>query len=36
MAKNKLSIYLIKEDINEEEIFEENSGVNILKKYAEK
>lgn len=35
MAKNKLSIYLIKEDINEEEIFEENSGVNILKKYAE-
>jgi len=35
MAKNKLSIYLIKEDINEKEIFEENSGVNILKKYAE-
>lgn len=35
MAKNKLSIYLIKEDINEEEIFEEDSGVNVLEKYTE-
>lgn len=33
MAKNKLSIYLIKEGVNEEEIFEMESKVQILKEY---
>lgn len=33
MAKNKLSIYLIKEEIEEEKIFEEDSGVELLKEY---
>lgn len=33
MAKNKLSIYLIKEGVNEEEIFEKESKVQILKEY---
>lgn len=36
MAKNKLSIYLIKEEIKEEEIFEEDSGVMVLEEYSEK
>ena len=35
MAKNKLSIYLIKEGINEEEIFDEESNVQLLKEYNE-
>lgn len=33
MAKNKLSIYLIKEEIEEEKIFEEDGGVQLLKEY---
>lgn len=36
MAKNKLSIYLIKEEIKEEEVFEKDSGVMILEEYSEK
>ena len=35
MAKNKLSIYLIKEGISEEEIFEKDSKVKVLKEYNE-
>ncbi len=35
MAKNKLSIYLIKEEIKEEEIFDKDSGVMILEEYSE-
>ena len=34
MAKNKLSIYLIKEGVTEEEIFEEESKVKVLKEYS--
>lgn len=33
MAKNRLSIYLIKEEIEEEKIFEKDSGVQLLKEY---
>ena len=33
MARNKLSIYLIKEGINEENIFDEDSNIQLLKKY---
>ena len=33
MAKNKLSIYLIKEGIEEESIFEKESKVQLLKEY---
>ena len=36
MAKNKLSIYLIKEDIKEEEVFEKDSGVMVLEEYSDK
>ena len=36
MAKNKLSIYLIKEEIKEEEVFEKDSGVRILAEYSDK
>lgn len=36
MSKNKLSIYLIKEEITEEKIFEKDSRVMILKEYSEK
>ena len=36
MAKNKLSIYLVKEEIIEEEIFEQDSGVTILEEYSDK
>lgn len=35
MAKNKLSIYLIKEGTSEEKIFEERAKVKILEKYSE-
>lgn len=34
MAKNKLSIYLIKEGITEAEIFEKESKVKVLKEYS--
>lgn len=34
MAKNKLSIYLVKEGVTEEEIFEEESKVKVLKEYS--
>lgn len=33
MAKNKLSIYLIKEGIDEENIFDKDSNVQLLKEY---
>lgn len=33
MAKNKLSIYLIKEGINEENIFDKDSNIQLLKQY---
>lgn len=33
MAKNKLSIYLIKEGLEEENIFEKESKVKSLKEY---
>ena len=33
MARNKLSIYLIKEGVNEENIFDEDSNIQLLKKY---
>ncbi len=33
MAKNRLSIYLINEEIEEEKIFEKDSGVQLLKEY---
>lgn len=35
MSKNKLSIYLIKEGIDEDEIFEKNIGVQELEIYSE-
>lgn len=34
MAKNKLSIYLVKEGVTEKEIFEEESKVKVLKEYS--
>jgi len=33
MAKNRLSIYLLKEGIEEDAIFEKDSGVKVLKEY---
>ena len=30
MARNKLSIYLIKEGVNEENIFDEDSNIQLL------
>ena len=36
MAKNKLSIYLIKEEIEEDKIFDkEKNNVEILKKHSD-
>lgn len=35
MTKNKLSIYLVKEGITEEKIFEKDSKVKVLEKYSE-